>query len=161
MKRFSRILKWLLLSLLSLGLMFQLIPVKRTNPPVVRDFEGPPEVAAILRRSCYDCHSNEVRWPWYGYVAPVSWLIAHDVEEGRQELNFSEWDLVRTSRHLLGEIYEESAEGEMPLPIYTLMHPSAKLSGEDLGILRAWALSQGARLEADKTGAEDDDDDDD
>ncbi len=64
----------------------QLVPVDRSNPSVAADFDGPSEVATVLRASCYDCHSHETTWPWYSRVAPVSWLIAHDVEEARGHL---------------------------------------------------------------------------
>ena len=56
------------------------------------DINAPKNVASILRTSCYDCHSNETNWPWYSYVAPVSFMVAGDVEDGRKSLNFSEWD---------------------------------------------------------------------
>src|SRR5450759_484008 len=69
----------------------QLIPVDRTNPPVQKEMPAPPDVQAILRRSCYDCHSNETVWLWYSKVAPISWLVSRDVRQGRRELNFSDW----------------------------------------------------------------------
>lgn len=130
--------KVIFLSLMVIFLAIQLVPAKRTNPEVVSDFRGPEEVKKILVRSCYDCHSNETVWPWYSKIAPISWLAIHDVEEGREELNFSEWDRFKSKRRLIKEIYEESEEGEMPLPIYLLLHPSARLSEDDLAILKAW-----------------------
>ena len=78
--------------LVALGVILlaaQLVPVDRSNPPVQGEVAAPSEVRAILRRACYDCHSNAVRWPWYGRVAPVSWLLERDVREGRKEVNFS------------------------------------------------------------------------
>ncbi len=69
----------------------QFVPAKRTNPPVQGVLVAPPEIEATLRRACYDCHSNETRWPWYSRVAPLSWFIVRDVEVGRKEINFSEW----------------------------------------------------------------------
>ena len=80
------------LAFLVLFLAIQFVPVERTNPPVISDFRGPEEVKKILVRSCYDCHSNETKWPWYAKLAPGSWILAHDVSEGRFALNFSEWD---------------------------------------------------------------------
>ena len=68
-----------------------LASLRGNNPPVTGDITAPPDVAVVLRQSCYDCHSNETRWPWYSSVAPIAWVIAHGVERGRQELNFSEW----------------------------------------------------------------------
>jgi hypothetical protein len=89
---------------------------------------------AILRRACFDCHSNETVWPWYAYVAPVSWLVASDVEEGREELNFSQWDAYNADRqaHKIKECGEEVAEGEMPLWFYVPAHPEARLSQADI-----------------------------
>jgi hypothetical protein len=119
-------------------LAIQLIPVDRSNPPVVVDFEAPVEVKSILKRSCYDCHSNEVDWPWYSYVAPVSWLVAYDVKEGREELNFSEWNQYSGDPEMKEEIVEEVAEGEMPIPIYLAMHPGAAISESELARLKQW-----------------------
>ena len=68
----------------------QLKTVARTNPLSKGDLSAPPEVEAILRNSCYDCHSNETRWPWYSYVAPISWVIVDHVDQGRKQINFSE-----------------------------------------------------------------------
>jgi cytochrome c551/c552 len=118
----------------------QAIRVDRTNPPVERDLGAPPEVQAVLRRACYDCHSNETVWPWYSGVAPISWLIGRDVHEGRAELNFSTWDAyaAKPRRTKLRETAEEVAEGEMPPWYYVLMHPEARLDGEARERIRAW-----------------------
>ncbi|WP_145205293.1 heme-binding domain-containing protein [Planctomycetes bacterium Poly30] len=130
-----------LLVLFVLFLAIQLVPVDRANPPVTGDVDAPAEVKAILERSCYDCHSNAVKWPWYSYVAPVSFLVAHDVEEAREHLNFSEWDKRNESKRakIREECFEECEQGEMPLPIYLIMHQEAKLSEADLAVLKAWA----------------------
>ncbi|MGH7767721.1 MAG: heme-binding domain-containing protein [Candidatus Binatia bacterium] len=81
-----------LLGLAVLLLISLSVQVRHTNPSSKGDVAAPPEINAIFRRACYDCHSNETQWPWYGYVAPISWWIARDVELGRRGLNFSEWD---------------------------------------------------------------------
>ena len=120
---------------------FQLKPVDRANPPVVHDFDGPAEVEEIFRRSCYDCHSNEVSWPWYGYLAPVSWLLEKDVREGRAELNFSDWKKAMEKSDTLDEIYEEMEEGSMPLPIYLRTHPTAKITDKEMAVIEAWLES--------------------
>jgi hypothetical protein len=98
----------------------------------------------VFRTACYDCHSNETRWPWYGYVAPVSWLVAHDVRDGREELNFSEWSLLldEDAEELREEIWEEVEEGEMPLRKYRWMHSDARLSEEQRRVLREWSEAQ-------------------
>ncbi len=118
----------------------QLIPVDRTNPPVEEEVPATAEVREILRRACYDCHSNESRWPWYGYVAPVSWLLAHDIEEARDHVNFSTWNEYDEDerRDHLDEAWEEVEEGEMPLWFYLPLHPEAKLDKQDLARLKAW-----------------------
>ena len=74
----------------------QLVPVKGigSNPPERFKIDAPPEVQAILRRACFDCHSNETIWPFYSWIAPVSWIMSRDIIGGRQHLNFSKWDEV-------------------------------------------------------------------
>jgi hypothetical protein len=119
----------------------QLVPVDTRNPPVTGDVPTSPAVKAVLRRACYDCHSHETRWPWYGRVAPVSWLLARDVREGRAELNFSTWDQYGAQQQVkkLKESWEEVAEGEMPPWFYLPAHREARLSAEDRALLRQWA----------------------
>jgi hypothetical protein len=121
----------------------QLVPVSRTNPPVEVELAAPPEVQRILRRACWDCHSNETVWGWHTYVAPVSWLAVHDVNEGRGELNFSRWGELEPRRvgKLVREIAEEVGEGEMPPRLYVLAHPDARLTDEEKATLAAWARS--------------------
>jgi mono/diheme cytochrome c family protein len=116
----------------------QLVPVERTNPPVESEVDAPAEVKAILRRACWDCHSHETVWPLQAYVAPVSWLVAHDVEEGREEMNFSRWSEVDPAR-VARKLPEEVGEGEMPPRLYALAHPGARLSDADRAVLVAWA----------------------
>jgi len=123
-------------------IVIQLIPVQRTNPPVTADIEAPEAVKAILKTSCYDCHSHESTWPWYSKVAPVSWLVVHDVNEGREELNFSTWgELPVDKQHkALEESIEEIEEGEMPMPVYLLTHKDATVTDAQLATLKAWVL---------------------
>ena len=127
--------------LTALFVAVQFVPVERENPPVAGELSAPPEIQAVFERSCYDCHSNETRWPWYSRVAPASFLIAHDVEEGREHLNFSEWAgyPADDQRHLLEEIAEEVKEGEMPRWFYLPLHPSARLSSDEVGAVVQWA----------------------
>jgi hypothetical protein len=115
-------------------LAIQLVPYGRnhTNPPVVREPIWPsPEVRALAQRACFDCHSNEVVWPWYSNVAPVSWMIQRDVDEGRRKLNFSEWGTRRDER----DAAEQVQQGKMPEPKYLLTHPEARLTNAEKQML--------------------------
>lgn len=120
---------------------------ERTNPPIVRAHTAeaalamPPGVASALERACYDCHSNETRWPWYSNVAPVSWYIARDVAEGRRHLNFSEWTRYndREAGARLAYISWSVQNGTMPLPNYVRLHPEARLSDEEIRAIASWA----------------------
>ena len=119
----------------------QLVPVARVNPPERGQPPAPPEVQGLLQRACYDCHSNETRWPWYASVAPVSFLIARDIKEGRRELNFSLWDGYdeRRKTRKLKEITEQVEQAKMPQWYYVLFHPQAKLSASERATILKWA----------------------
>ena len=125
----------------------QLVPCDGSNPPVEGDVGAPGPVAEILRRSCYDCHSNETKWPWYSRVAPVSWLVARDVRVGREALNFSQWSRLGASERAeaLEESWETVAEGEMPPWIYLVAHPEARIDDLERAFLREW-LGQGPAM---------------
>ena len=155
MKQLGRVVKWAALAFCVAFIAIQLVPVNRTNPPVQGDFRGSAEVVSVLRRACYDCHSNETVWPWYSRVAPVSWVIAHDVTEGRAELNFSTWDQLSTEKQAkaMKESWKEVAEGEMPTWYYVVLHPEARLSANDQSVLQAWSDSPAAG----EKGEDDDD----
>ena len=111
--------------------VIQLLPLgpNRENPPVLAE---PPWVGeqtrALFFAACGDCHSNETAWPWYSHVAPASWLLAHDVEEGREHFNVSEWGREKQDADEAVEMLEE---GEMPLLLYWLTHGPARLSKEE------------------------------
>jgi len=88
-----------------------------------------PRTKELAKRSCFDCHSNETTYPWYSNVAPVSWLVMNDIEEGRGNLNFSEWEVgSKRAQRAADEVSEVISSGKMPLPIYLLQHPEARLS---------------------------------
>jgi len=125
-------------------LAIQFIPVERFNPPERGQLAAPPQVETTLRRACYDCHSNETRWPWYARVAPISFLLARDVREGRRELNFSIWDRYEQRRKArkLKEIVKEVEEGDMPPWYYVPVHPDAKLSQGDQETIVKWFKQQ-------------------
>lgn len=138
-------LKTLILVVVGLALVvfvgIQFKTVDRSNPPVTQVVDAPPEVMAILKRSCFDCHSNETVWPWYSRIAPISWRVAGHVDHGRKHVNFSTWDEydAEDRADIIHESYEEAEEGHMPLPDYLRMHPEAALSAEDIEVLRIWA----------------------
>ena len=138
--------KLAILTLSALALVFlgiQLVPVERNNPPVEAEVPASDEVRSILSRACYDCHSHETRWPWYSGIAPVSWLVAHDVHEGREKLNFSTWNRLSTMKQVeaLHESWEEVEEGEMPPGFYLPPHPDARLSARERAALRKWSFA--------------------
>lgn len=132
MKTFKRIVL-VVLGILAVGFIaIQLIPVDRTNPPVLSEPNwDSPQTRQLAERACFDCHSNETVWPWYSYVAPVSWLVAHDVQEGRQVINFSDWENVRGEGRSAGEMAEAIHGGWMPPAIFLPMHPEARLTQEE------------------------------
>lgn len=130
-----RIAKWVLL----LAVLIQFVPFghEHTNPPAVREpVWDSPETKSLVRRACFDCHSNQTTWPWYSNVAPVSWLVQRDVNGGRRHLNFSEWD--RPQRHAR-DVAAEVQGGDMPPWFYLPMHPAARLSDAEKQALIAGA----------------------
>ena len=133
----------ILLALAVLLAGIQVIPVSRTNPPVESDVDAPADVKALLRRACYDCHSHETRWPWYSRVAPVSWLVASDVSEGREELDLSRWRALGADARakVAKKLPEEVEEGEMPPLTYRLVHSDARLTDAERGKLVEWGRS--------------------
>jgi hypothetical protein len=109
-------------------LLIQLIPYGKdhANPPVVQ--EPPwdsPATRELAQRACFDCHSNEVVWPWYSHIAPASWLVAHDVQEARGYLNFSDW---QSGDIELNHVQRALQSGKMPPPQYKLMHKASRLT---------------------------------
>jgi hypothetical protein len=127
------------------ALVLQSIQPDRSAPPERHQPDAPSEVLAILRHACYDCHSNETVWPWYARVAPISWMIAEHVHEGRASLNFSRWPLYSASKrqHLGSDIVEAMRQDEMPLTSYLLLHPAARLSADDRQRIIAWSEAAG------------------
>jgi len=140
-----RIIKSSILVLVVLGLVgIQFVPVDRSNPPVTGEVSAGDQVMIVLRSSCYDCHSNETRWPWYSQVAPVSWRVAEHVREAREKLNFSEWQglPVADREKALERIWEEIEKGAMPLSDYLRMHPEAALTEPQREAMRRWTQGQ-------------------
>ncbi len=125
----------------------QFVRADRTNPPtrpqasLLAQKAMPPDVRAILERSCRDCHSNDTRWPWYSHVAPVSWMLLHHVNGGRDRMNYSEWTSYDTDDQdkFLNGMCSLTRKGRMPLPSYLWIHRDAKLSDGDVQALCAWS----------------------
>jgi hypothetical protein len=148
MNRSLRTILFGAVGLVVLALLIQLVPYghDHTNPPIVKEPNwNSPQTREITKRACFDCHSDETVWPWYSNFAPVSWLIYRDVSEGRQHLNFSEWDVHPSmpegegegEEHQHGpEVIKDLLEsGEMPPATYLLLHPEARLSNQELQTL--------------------------
>jgi mono/diheme cytochrome c family protein len=113
--------------------LIQLVPYGRdhNNPPVVSEPNwDSPQTRELAQRACFDCHSNETVWPWYSNVAPISWLVQHDTEEGRRVLNFSTWNSGGRGREP-GEAIEAVQEGQMPPSTYLLTHPNGRLTAPE------------------------------
>lgn len=146
-------IKWFLL-LAAAFLVLQLIP----NPMPGNAVAGagdllivhpvPEEIAGMLRTSCYDCHSGQTNFPWYSKLAPVSWLVARDIREGREALNFSQWDSLSKRQQIgkLESIREEVESGNMPMRVYTLIHRNARLSPEQVMALSKWTEDLSAAI---------------
>ncbi|HEV7681932.1 MAG TPA: heme-binding domain-containing protein [Pyrinomonadaceae bacterium] len=156
MKRLFRILRWaLIIGIVSL-VIAQFFGPAKTNPAsdatqsIESRMQLTPQVAAIIDRSCNDCHSNKTRWPWYSHIAPVSWFVIDHVNEGRENLNFSEWGSYnqRDVDGVLRQICREVRAGAMPLSSYTPLHPGSKLSAEDVKTLCDWTTAERARIAA-------------
>jgi hypothetical protein len=128
---FGRLLGLAVLVLVVIFGLIQLVPYGRdhTNPPVIQEPAwDSAQTRALAVRACFDCHSNETAWPWYSSVAPVSWLVQRDVDEGRTHLNFSEWG---SRRQHADEAAEAVQEGFMPPWFYLPLHSNARLSSQE------------------------------
>ena len=149
-----RVFKWLLILIVVAFIAIQFKRPARTNPPVEESqtlaahTQMTPEVADILARSCYDCHSNRTTWPWYTNVAPISWFIVDHVNEGRADLNFSEWGKYEQRRQdrRLQQMCDFAQDGSMPLSSYTPMHAGSKLTPGQVKTLCDWTKAERARL---------------
>jgi mono/diheme cytochrome c family protein len=131
MKNIKKLLFILAGAALVVFVLIQFIPFghEHINPPTVSEPQwSSPEARALVKESCFQCHSNETNWTWYSNIAPASWLIQWDVNEGRQKFNLSDWN---NNPGELDEMVEAIQEGEMPPVQYTIFHPSAKLNAQE------------------------------
>lgn len=130
----NRMMRLGLIGIPLLCVAIQAVPYgrERANPPVVHEPAWAGDgTRALAKRACFDCHSNETVWPGYARIAPVSWLVRYDVDEGREELNFSDWQGGRREGERPGEIRKAIEEGEMPPLVYRMLHPEARLTAEE------------------------------
>ncbi len=131
MKTFIRPILILIGGALVCFLAIQLIPIAHTNPPVVTQVKwDSPQTQALFMRACGDCHSNQTIWPWYSYVAPVSWLVARDVYDGRRRLDISDMNSGRFGFET-GRLTRVIETGSMPPIQYLILHPNASLSASE------------------------------
>ncbi|QEM14233.1 heme-binding domain-containing protein [Mucilaginibacter rubeus] len=121
------------------------------NPPATKEISAPEEVTRILKQACYDCHSNAANPAWYGRIAPASFLVAHDIREGRSRFNFSEWDKNPpvVQELLLWEMVNAIEQGKMPLSRYSLLHSGSRVSASDLAILKKYVNTLPGRHKVD------------
>jgi hypothetical protein len=150
----STLLKRIVLGFLIVLAGMQFFRPDRANPPVdpARSVDAAAtvqaSVAAILKRSCYDCHSSETRWPWYSAIVPMGWGVAEDVKEGRSHMNLSEWGAYPPNKRvgILEKMCDEVREGRMPLKQYLWLHRDARLSEADWKSVCDWSMDEADRL---------------
>ncbi len=148
MRNWRKDAKIAILVLIAAFVVSQGFRIDKSNPPVRAEISAAPEVGALLHRACYNCHSNETVWPWYSNIAPVSWLIGSDVSEGRQLLNFSDWETyaIDLKAKKLGKIAEEVGDAGMPPWYYVPLHAEARLSDAERTRIRDWTEAERGRL---------------
>ena len=146
-------IKWALLILAGVLVVIQFFRPERNLQPVGADdllvlLDPPAEVSQLLRNSCYDCHSEQTRYPWYSHVAPVSWFLDRHIREGKEEVNFSHFGALETREKIgvLTEICEVVEEGSMPLSSYLRLHRDALPDEEQAGMLCEWSELEALKL---------------
>ncbi|MBN2237045.1 MAG: heme-binding domain-containing protein [Bacteroidales bacterium] len=155
MKKGIKLTGWTILVLL---IVIQFAPLERENPVTDQNLDFlmatdmPADVQSVFKNSCYDCHSNETIWPWYSYVAPMSFVITHHVEEGRDQLNLSSWGEFDPDdqKGILKHMKKEIEKGEMPLAGYTALHGNAKMTEERKALVIQWIDKALLTLESEK-----------
>ena len=150
--------KWTTVGIVAVLILIQIIQPSRTNPAVVpsRSLEAhvpvPPEVLAVMKRSCYDCHSNSTVWPWYSRVAPISWYVVRDVNVGRSHINLQNWEAQineQEAKEHLGLVCKQVREGKMPPADYRFLHKGTDVSPEETNSICAWSKIVGTSEDSD------------
>jgi hypothetical protein len=145
MKVFKKIVLFLLIVFVGI----QFIPTKRNQSTEILDsdftksFEVPQDIQILLKKSCYDCHSNNTNYPWYNKMQPISWFLENHIKEGKKELNFSEFGAYskRKQKSKLKSLISQVKDDEMPMSSYTLIHSDAKLSESEKKEIMDWATT--------------------
>jgi hypothetical protein len=129
---------------------FGAIKAQRSDKPLLLDSTFDPQVVRTLEKSCRNCHSEKTEWPWYSYVAPMSWMIENDVQRGRSHMDLSRWNGYNPEqqREILSKMSVLVRNRAMPLPRYLLLHPESKLSDAEVAYLYQWARTERKRLKA-------------
>jgi hypothetical protein len=129
---------------------YGMVKMPSSSKPLLAGTAVDPAVMQIVERSCQSCHSEKTEWPWYSYVAPMSWLIEKDVNQGRSHMNLSHWDEYNSEskQQILGELSSVVRNRQMPLPRYLKLHPEAKLSDSEINQLYRWARAERTRLKS-------------
>ena len=139
----------ILLIMIAILVVMQFIRPDKTNPPVDSTIalKAPEDVMQLLKSACYDCHSNETKWPTYSHIAPLSWVIAGHVNDGREALNFSNWDTIskETKTKRLKRAIKTINNGMMPLSGYLKFHEEAHLSAKQKSTLIKWCEQELAK----------------
>jgi hypothetical protein len=155
----KRVLKIAIIVLAFLFIAAQFVRPDRTNPPInqAETLEAstavPADVAAVMSRSCNDCHSHKTIYPWYSNVTPFNWFLANHISEARREMNFSVWNTYAPKKKAkkLEEICEQIEAGEMPLPSYLWIHRDAVLEPSQAKLLCDWAKAERSRIVSDNS----------
>ena len=146
----KEIIRYILIGLAAFLVVAQFFRIDKTNPvsDPAQDFvtlqKPPPDIALMIKDACYDCHSNQTKYPWYTNVAPISWWVKGHIDHGREHLNFSEWGTYSSKKasHKLEECYEMVEDTKMPLMSYWIAHPEAKMTTEQRASLVEWFKSK-------------------
>lgn len=144
-----KIFKKIIIALLVLLVIVQFFQPEKNEGEIVtveafiKETKPNDQVHKILKTACFDCHSNSTRYPWYSSITPLNYWLADHVNEGKSELNFSEWTTysIKRKEHKMKEVWEEVEKGNMPLDSYTWTHADARLSNEEVAQVIEWAKS--------------------
>lgn len=142
-----KIIKKILVFLLVVFLVMQFFGPEKNEgelsslDPFLTETNPPENVKTILKETCFDCHSNVTRYPWYNSITPVNYWLAGHIDHGKEELNFSKWAAYSLKRkeHKMEEVWEEVKKKKMPLPSYTWTHANANLTQDQIDAVVAWA----------------------